>query len=230
MTRISYTLASCLLIAFFLCSLFVNQSKAANTVDCHCFRVRTFSSENPSAFDPYLLATVQNRLLAYSFKIQRKDIVSMKMSGTPGLHLWIVFWVSQAMDKERNEVDTLYNAYGSWPALVAGEAIDPEVLGPWFTAALNSGREQDLAWAVVAQILESHFDVSSDRFLLLSSRGSSLKEALLAELLAVMHKLDVLVIFQKAQDSSWGSVMHEFGTSIERLDGFLLQGLQGGNS
>ena len=230
MKRTSHTLAFCLVIAFLLCSLYVNQSKAANTVDCHCFRVRTFSAENPSAFDPYLLATVQNRLLAYSFKIQRKDIVSMKMSGTPGAHLWIVFWVSQAMGKERNEVETLYDSYGSWSNLVAGEAVDPEVLGPRFTAALNSGRTQDFAWAVVAQILESHFDASSDRFLKLSSQGSSLKEALLAELLALMHKLDALVIFQKAQDSSWGSVLHELGTSIESLDGFLMQGLQGGNS
>ena len=230
MTRNFHILASCLLIAGLLCGLFVNQSKAANTVDCHCFRVRTFSAENPSAFDPYLLATVQNRLLAYSFKIQRKDIVSMKMSGTPGPHLWIVSWMSQAMDKERNEVDTLYNAYGSWSALVAGEAIDPEVLGPRFTAALNSGHTQDLAWAVVAQILELHFNASSERFLRLSSRGSSLKEALFAELLAVMHKLDAVVIFQKAQDSSWGSVMHELGTSIERLDKFLMQGLQERNS
>ena len=40
---------------------------AAPAVACHCFQERQFSAEKPQAFDPYLLATGQNRLLAQTF-------------------------------------------------------------------------------------------------------------------------------------------------------------------
>ncbi len=195
---------------------------AASTVDCHCFRDRSFSPENPRAFDPYLLATVQNRLLAYSFDLSRKEIVGQKMSGASGDHLWVAHWMASVSGLEVNDLQGHFGEKGSWRAVVSKYEIDPEQLGADFMAALAKDDSHQLAWAVVTQVLVTSLSVSSQDLMQLRRAGASLKEAILVSLLALIKKDNSMALFEEARrNGNWGSVSIASGTNIENIDGFL---------
>lgn len=207
----------------FLClQLAAGTAFAASTIDCHCFRDRNFSQENPSAFDPYLLATVQNRLLAYTFGISRKEIVQEKMSGAAGEQLWIMHWIARASGKTKLEIAGAWQQLGSWSAVVSEVKADPELLGHQFMKALTGGDQDSLALITVMQVFESFFAISPRDHQLLLQAGASLKELILSTVLAQMNHGQATALFKKARgNGNWGSVTILAGTSVEDLDAFL---------
>ena len=50
-----------------------------STINCHCFRDRTFNPADPWAADDYILATSFNSFLARSFAVPKREIVMLKM-------------------------------------------------------------------------------------------------------------------------------------------------------
>lgn len=195
---------------------------AASTVDCHCFRDRNFSAENPKAFDPYLLATVQNRLLAYSFNLPRKEIVSEKMSGTSGDHLWIKHWIAETKGLEAEEIQKCFDDEGSWIKVITTKKVDPEELGSDFMKAMAERRTEQMAWAVVTQVFAAGHSVSAQQFHALQDVGASLKEAVLATVLALMTSDDPEIVFADARSKgNWGSLLIAAGISIDSIDAFL---------
>jgi len=195
---------------------------AASTVDCHCFQERSYASEQPAAMDPYLLATVQNRLMAHAFGVPRKTLVSMKMAGASADDLWVTYWVADVSGRSFEDVQTLMAAEGSWPRLVASRAADPEALGSHFMAALADDREASLAWAVVTHILEHSFGAPEEQTRSLRDAGASLKEAVLATLLGTIRNADPRELFREARrDGSWGRLTIDRGTSIDMIESFI---------
>lgn len=204
------------------CVLPINSAAAVSTVDCHCFRDRTFSPENPSAFDPYLLATVQNRLLAHSFSFPRKEIVNAKMSGALGETLWVAHWIAEAAGRQVADVQMLYAKSSSWWAVVKQLSVDPEKLGSVFWSALPDNDETLLAWAVVSQVSKAFLEDPEEDFVALQKDGATLKEAILACIMAKMLKNNALDIFSKARKlGNWGSLLTSSGLSVDSVEIFL---------
>lgn len=193
-----------------------------STVDCHCFRDRAFSAENPSAFDPYLLATVQNRLLAHAFSLPRKEIVRAKMSGVSGESLWVAHWVAKAAGRRVEEVQALYAETLSWQPVVKQLSADPEKLGSVFWVTLPNNDEVMLAWAVVTQVSQAFLENSAADYAALQKGGATLKEAILSCVLGKLLQKEALDIFAKArQDGQWGSLLVSSGQSVESVEAFL---------
>lgn len=214
----------CLLATALLVFFLASPLGAVSTVDCHCFRERSFTPENPSAFDPYLLATVQNRFLAHAFNLSRKEIVSEKMSGASGEGLWVLHWLARNTDLGAHELKALYRKAESWRKVVFLAGGDPERLGSQFMAALAKDDEQDLARAVVNQVFMQSLGVDEKRLAELNNRGATLKETIIASLLALLNEEDSLQLFNRAhQNGSWGSVTVAVGTTVETLETFLAQ-------
>lgn len=212
-----------LFVPFCLLMLQTTSSGAAvSTVDCHCFRDRAFSAENPSAFDPYLLATVQNRLLAHAFSIPRKEIVSVKMSGARGETLWVMHWVAKASGRRAEEIQDLYAKRLSWESIVKQLSVDPESLGSGFFAALSGNDEGSLAWEVVAQVSGAFLESSEADYAALLEENASLKEAILACVLASMQRQKAVDVFALArQRGNWGGLLTSSGQSVESVEAFL---------
>jgi hypothetical protein len=197
---------------------------AASTVECHCFRDRSFSPANPTAFDPYLLATVQNRLLAYSFGLSRKEIVGQKMSGASGDHLWIAHWLAMVTRQNVESLQGSFSRLGSWREVVTSRKGDPEKLGSHFMAALITDDSHQLAWAVVTQVFDRFLDVPDTQLVSLRRSGASLKETILVSLLALAEETSAERLLEKARrHGNWGSVFIDSGKTIEGIDKFLAE-------
>ena len=52
---------------------------AETTINCHCFKNRTFNPADPRAADDYILATSFNSFLSRSFGVPKREIVMLKM-------------------------------------------------------------------------------------------------------------------------------------------------------
>ncbi len=227
MVRRCFFIAIPLLVALLLI-VATGMSHAASTVDCHCFRDRSFSPEKPAAFDPYLLATVQNRLLSYAFAVPRKEVVSEKMSGVSGEGLWVAHWIARSANLPVAEIQNLHANKGSWRAVVAQKAIDPESLGSRFVAALLEEDNDLLAWLVVSEVLGQSLAVSVEGFMALRQTGASLKEAILAHLIALLRQDRAQLVLKRArQNGNWGSVSIASGITVEDLDSFLATSFPG---
>lgn len=200
----------------------VHSDAAVSTVDCHCFRDRAFSAENPSAFDPYLLATVQNRLFSHAFSLPRKEIVSAKMAGARGERLWVTYWLAKTSGRQVAEVKRLYEKASSWKTVVKQLSVDPESLGSNFWAALSDSNEVLMAWAVVTQVSKTFLKNPEEDYATLQQEGATLKEAILASVLAQTQERKSMDVFALArQGGSWGSLLVSAGQSVESLEAFL---------
>lgn len=227
MVRRCFFIAIPLLVALLLLAG-TGMGLAASTVDCHCFRDRSFSPEKPAAFDPYLLATVQNRLLSYAFAVPRKDVVSEKMSGVSGESLWVAHWLARSANLPVAEIQNLYAHKGSWRAVVTQKAIDPELLGSRFVAALLEDGSEHLAWVVVSEVLGQSLAVSVEDFMAFRQQGASLKEAILAHLIALQRHAQAQQVLKRArQNGNWGSVSIASGITVEDLESLLAASFPG---
>jgi hypothetical protein len=202
-------------------ALTAQPSIASSTVKCHCFHERTYSADHPTKFDPYLLATTQNRLMAVIFNLPRKDIVKMKMSGVPESYLWVALWIQKHSVFSLEQINSLFHESQSWRSIVMKSKADPEALGSFFMEALADGRTDAMAWAVVHYNLKNSLDVSEKDWLAIQDKKASLKEAILTFILAGMYNQDPAILHLKAQTDGWGSFLAEKNSSIEQIDSYL---------
>ncbi|MDH3998666.1 MAG: hypothetical protein OET90_07480 [Desulfuromonadales bacterium] len=205
-----------------LLALSVGNAVAASAVSCHCFQDRAFSAAQPQAFDPYLLATTQNRLLAHSFALPRKEIVSAKMAGASGDQLWVRHWIAAATGRSLDELDTLYVRHGSWQKTVLAIEGDPELLGALFWRELAQEDEQRLAVAIVTQILQRDFALSTEELNTLFANNLPLKEQILAVILSRLKEQPIVTVLnEQVQVESWGALLERNKVSVETIETFL---------
>ena len=221
MARIYFIPLFSLCICALVIALTAQPSIASSTVNCHCFQERTYSPEHPTRFDPYLLATTQNRLMALVFKRPRKDIVKMKMSGSSESYLWVALWIHKHSGFSLEQIDLLFRENDSWRNIVMKSHADPEALGSFFVEALAEGHTDAMAWAVVYHNLKTHFGVSPKDWTAVHDQKASLKEAILTFILAGMYNQDPAILYLEAQSHGWGSLLAKKNSSIEQIESYL---------
>lgn len=196
---------------------------SAPTITCHCFQDRQFDPARPLAADPYLLATVQNRLIGYLYEQPRQEIVRSKMAGLPGDRLWITFQVALAAGRSGADVLQAQSDAGSWREAVAGLGADPERLGPLFMARLAAGADETaLAEAVIDQVLRTRLAVPPEGIAALRSAGASGKELVAAAVLAGVAGRHPADVYQQAKDAqSWGQWLTQAGLILPQVDAWL---------
>src|SRR5512145_3059565 len=93
---------------------------AAPTVNCHCFRNRSFDPADPPAADPYILANARSSLLSAAFGVPKATLVRAVMTGTPPEDLWIAHWSAARTGREAAWLLGAIAETGSWRAALAG--------------------------------------------------------------------------------------------------------------
>lgn len=200
---------------------------SAPTITCHCFQDRQFDPARPLAADPYLLATVQNRLIGYLYEQPRQEIVRSKMGGLPGDRLWVSSQVAAAAGRSGADVLQAQAAAGSWREAVAGLGADPECLGPPFMARLAAGADEAaLAEAVIDQVLRTRLAVPSEVIAALRSAGAAGKELVAAAVLAGVAGRHPAEVYQQAKAAqSWGQWLTRAGLTLPQVDAWLAAAL-----
>jgi hypothetical protein len=196
---------------------------SAPTITCHCFQDRQFDPARPLAADPYLLATVQNRLIGYLYQQPRQDIVRSKMGGLPGDRLWVSSQVATAAGRSGADALQAQAAAGSWREAVAKLGADPEHLGPLFMARLAAGADEAaLAEAVIDQVLNVRLAVPPEVIAALRSAGVSGKELVAAAVLAGVAGRHPVDVYQQAREAqSWGQWLTRAELTLPQVDAWL---------
>ena len=180
---------------------------ASSTIDCHCFRDRSYNPQNPTAADPYFLATTQNSFLSLVYGLDKKEIVRAKMSGSHGDRLWIQYELAVHSEKSPEKVQEFFQQFNDWRKVIKALMLDPEMLGPGFIQA--SVNESRLADYIVDQNLIQRIRVTQQLVSAGRRVGMSSKELILGLLLTD----DPVKLFDKikAGQLSWGKKLFDAG-------------------
>ena len=193
---------------------------AESAIQCHCFQEREFSPDHPRAFDPYLLATIQNRFMASYFGVPRREIVKLKMTGVDNYRLWIAHELSQNSLHPLVETLAVVQQHQSWQRVLQELSIDPETLNsPLLTAMLKEDIDREVAWFVVRQALLDKLTVNPESIRWLYDRNTSFQEIILAAVLSSSSHLSIPEIVGRQQElSSWGQLLSEQKLTLLELE------------
>ena len=206
----------------------VGASQGAPAITCHCFQDRQFDPAHPAAADPYLLATVQNRLIAALSGLPRQEIVRRKMAGTPGDRLWVALYVADVTARPVVDVLAACEAADGWPAVLVPLGADPERLGSVFMAHLTAGDDDAaLADAVIEQLLPTRLGTPPAIISELRSAGAGSREVVAAVVLAEATGHRPAEVYRQAMTAgSWGQWLDRAGLTLAQLDAWLAKTLQ----
>jgi len=193
---------------------------AESTITCHCFQDRQFTPDHPQAFDPYLLATVQNRLMSHVFQVPRADIVKAKMGGLGNSRLWVAYYVAARSGRSLDEILEAHGRSTAWFDVVQQRTIDPEQFNSRFLADLvQKASEERLAWDIVSALLVDHFAYPTERLATLPVSDMAVQENILAATLGSIsgQPLDA-ILARRDQYPSWGALLAAARLTIADLE------------
>ena len=195
---------------------------AASGASCHCFRDRTFDAGNPAAANPYVLATSQNSLLAAAFGVEKKGIVSAKMTGTPGEDLWVAHWAGPKLGLRPAELLDARSRATSWSDALAGLGVGAQRLGPEAAEVLSRpGGDQALAGLVVDDILATRLEVPREALEKVRAAGASDAATAAASILSRLGGKSPADLYAAVVSggASWSALFHAVGVEPTGIEG-----------
>ena len=192
-------------------------TRAAPTVDCHCFQDRSWNPERPASADPYVLATTRSSLLSASFGVGKGDLVRAVMGGTPADDLWVAYWAGARAGLDPGTLLVAREKRGSWKKALSGT----KGLGRAFEAALASGaKDAALSAIAVDDVLVGRLHANAEDVALLRAASASSEEVALAAVLSLRLDAPAMPILARvhAGQATWGSTLHDAGLAPHDMD------------
>jgi hypothetical protein len=192
-------------------------SRAAPTVDCHCFQDRTWDPTRPASADPYVLATTRSSLLSAAFGVGKGTLVRTVMGGTPADDLWIAYWSGARAGRDPEALLAAKRTKGSWKATLAGA----KGLGPAFEGALSSGApDAALSALAVDDVLLGRLGANVEDVALLRAAGARSEEVVLASVLSIRLRTPGMPILARVRTgkATWTSTVNDAGLAPHDLD------------
>jgi len=209
-------------IIIFLCLITCSYAFAAPAITCHCFRDRSFDTENPGRIDSYLLATTRNSFLASVSGVSKKEIVGARMSGTPDYDIWIAYFAANntsidagllMAEKKKNN--------GSWKTSFAKQNIGEAQLGDQFSEALAADRPDTILAAIAAdQMIIKYLGAEPDDIKKLRKNGASTNELILSVFFSSLSGKPSYEFYKsvKSGKMAWGSHMSALGLETGKTE------------
>ena len=194
---------------------------AASAVSCHCFRDRSFDPARPAAADPYVLATAQNSLLAAAFGTEKKEIVSAKMTGTPGEDLWVAHWAGAKLGLRPAELLDARSRAAGWSEAFADLGVEASRLGGDAAEVLaRHGGDAALTSLVVDDVLVSRLRATPEALREVRARGAVDAATVAASILfRLSGKSPAETYLSVAEGSTtWGSLFHSVGVEPPTIE------------
>lgn len=203
-----------LLFSVLLLLLLPASALARPIIVCHCFQERSFNPARPAATDPYLLATVQNSLMAARFGLVKREVVKEKMSGISGEELWVAHYLAERVGMPSSLLLTTRDRNGSWQAAAALLNVDPIALAPRFAALLAEDAGDGLLAAVVVdEVLTTRLAIPVAEVEQIRAQGGSNAELILASYLGRRTGRSPVAIYDetRARRVTWGQLLEATG-------------------
>jgi len=209
-----------LLLAVALTVVAALPAKAIPTITCHCFKDRTYDAAQPSAADPYFLASTQNTFFALVFNIDRTSVVLMKQQGVPADDLWIAYWIASRSSGDANSLLEARAKGNSWHDVLKPIPLDPQQVGAHLSKALAAKESApQMAAGVVDQLLTEYELQNGGELDELRGAGASNQEVILATFLAKRTGQPAPKILASVRSGrqSWGAMLHAAGIDGKNL-------------
>ncbi|MDW7709887.1 MAG: hypothetical protein SCH98_05390 [Deferrisomatales bacterium] len=205
-----------------LCVLLALASAPAEgrAVSCHCFRDRSFDPARPAAADPYVLATVQNSVMASAFGIEKRSVVQAKMTGTANEDLWLAHFVGAKSGLSAPELLDARARSGNWADALDRLGVRPERVGGELNGVLRRGSpDAVLASAVVDAAASERLGAAPEAVQALRSAGATDAETLAAVLLARVAGSEPAAFLASVRSgaSTWGELFHRAGVELTAI-------------
>ncbi len=198
-----------------------NTAHATPTIQCHCFRDRSFDPQNPTGADLYILATTQNSFLASVFGVSKQEIVRAKMSGVDGDDLWIAYYLAGSTSADAEGLLAEEKRVGSWPPVVERHRTEALKKGARFHAVLIRGASREtLAASVVDELLIQRLHVKPADVKQARDLGATTKETISAIFLSLRSESSPSDVYRAvtAGKASWGSLLNASGISEKQIE------------
>ncbi len=191
--------------------------RAAPTVECHCFKDRTWDPAEPASADPYVLATTRSSLLSAAFGVGKKDLVQAVMGGTPADDLWIAYWAGERAGRDPEALLAARQRLGSWQAALGRVSG----LGFTFEGTLALGAADGRLSAIaIDDVLLGRLHANAEDVALLRAARATSEEVVLAAVLAVRLGVPAMPVLARVKSgkASWGSTLHDAGLAPHDMD------------
>jgi len=208
------TLIFCSALVFFLLGS-APDSFSESTIQCHCFKNRSYNPADKFASDDYILATSFNSLLAKVFSIPKRQIIMSKMNEGVGQdELLISLKISKMTGADIQEFFRLRKENNTWAAIISGLPQQEKIKNDPLLKAIRSGMPLEEAGDMVAdEMIVQFYQVPSEEIKKL--RMSGLNEKEMALLFILVHagglKPEALVMQYKKQGRSWSEIAYNLG-------------------
>jgi len=200
---------------------------AESTINCHCFKDRTFNPADPWAADDYILATCFNSFLSRSFAVPKREIVMLKMKEGVGQDdLLIGLQISRITGTDLQQLLGQRRQGIGWSAIVAAMLLNDTLKNNRFLDTILTGIPDVEAGAMVADTrIGEFFGVEDDTIQQLRKNGLNEKEITLVLILAHVEnqKPAMLVDQHDKENRSWSAIATGFGIEPAAAGKLILQ-------
>ena len=188
---------------------------AESTINCHCFKDRTYNPADPRAADDYILATNFNSFLSRSFAVPKREIVMLKMKEGVGQDDLLVglqiarttgLDLQQLLDPRRQGI--------AWSAIIDDLVPDETIKKSRLLKTIEAGISVKEAGAgIVDKLIGEFFTVPEATIQQFRQNGLNEKEMTLVLILAHVgnQKPATLVEQHNKEGRSWSAIADSLG-------------------
>ncbi len=216
----------CILLVLFL-AVPGRDTSAESTINCHCFKDRTFNPAAPWAADDYILATSFNSFLARSFAVPKREIVMLKMKEGVGQDdLLVGLHIARITETDLQQLLGQRRQGITWSAIIADLVTNEFLQKDRFLEAIGTGIPVEEAGAMIADTrIGEFFGVEERALQKYRKNGLNEKEMTLVLILAHVgnQKPTVLVEQHDKENRSWSAIAAGFGIEPAAAGKLILQ-------
>ena len=210
----------CLLLVLLSASLAFAMEQPNSTINCHCFKDRTFDPENKFAADSYLLTTSFNSFIATNFNISKRQIVMMLMKGSVGPEdLLIGLYLAREADVDLESLLAILDNGGTWEQILVSSNLQQKENNEEFLKSLGTviNDKKAAVEMITDQLVKDFFEVNQPAIDILRKEGANGREITLVYLLEKFGNRDKsaseILVMKTHEKKSWGEIALFFGLS-----------------
>lgn len=216
-----FGLLTLFILAFIITFTLPSSILGASAVSCHCFQDRSFDPDEPNKVEPYLMATTRNSFLAIAFNQSKKEIVRLRMAGTPGEDLWVAYYLALHTGIPAEDLLLSRSNTDSWMSVLGAQKIDPKKTGSFFRQSWSEGgNDQALANAAADDMLCLTTGTAPGDIRQFRNRDANTSEIILSLLIAQRLGHPAIEFHEKVQQghATWGGLIDSVGIQPAEIE------------
>lgn len=204
------TVSACCLLMLSAMSISPPAVQAISTINCHCFKDRSYDPARPAVADAYLLVTTQNSFFAHVFGIEQREIVMKKRKGIPAEDMWIAYWAAERSGVSADGLLDARQRKSPWRDILFPNPRLKSLGEPFLSALRANAPDTRLAQTVVDGLFARYRLLDRTALARLRQMGATDQELIMAATIAARSGKSAEQLFREVRGkrSSWGELLH----------------------